>query len=159
MAATAEQSSARNIWHDSFLCAAGFDVAGPIGESDDSPCVAYIDELWVWAGGVESDAERSVEARDKDLIDVRMVRAIRSAQDSYPSRTAFSDKDVTVGGSANETRIIKSRKELVNFETGADAGPCLRRSTDEPRTAVDGSGGVRFWQVCGREMVTHPRGI
>ena len=88
-----------------------------------------------------------------------MGRAIRSAQDSYPSGTAFSDKDVTVWGGAKEARIIKSRKELVNFETGADAVPCLRRPTDEPWSAVDGNAGIRSRQVCGRDMVTNPRGI
>src|SRR5215213_2773955 len=110
VSAAAQLSSARNIRHDHFRLASGLEVAVAISEAHHCVRIRDIDVLGLRPEWIKGYAEWSVQFSGEDFINVRFARAISRPQHAYSSRVAFGHEDIAVGRSANQSRIIQTRR-------------------------------------------------
>ena len=156
---TAQLPSAGNIRDNHLRFAARFEITVLIGEAQDSIRVGNVDVLRVRAGRIEGNPKRSVQARNKNLVHLRLACPPSSAQDANAPRNAFCKECVTIGSSANEARILKPAYEQFHLKAGRHLRPGAGASFYQLGSVINRACGIRLRQVRCRDAPSHTRRI
>ena len=136
--AAAQQAAGRDVRHDHLRFGSRVQVSVLVREPHDAARLADVDEARIRAGRIEGDAERPVEARREDLVDLRLARAVFRAQHAHAAGPALGDEEIAVRRGADQPRIVEAGLELLDAEAGGRLRPGVRGPRDDSRAVVDG---------------------
>src|SRR5579859_6932481 len=135
--------------------AAGDQIAVLVGEANYAVRITYIDPLWIRSGWIEVDAERQVQPGGelRDLL--RFAIRANAAKDLDLVGIAFCQKDVSVGRSANQPRVLEVGGVQLHLEAFGSHRPDSLRPGNHVRSVVDGFAGRRRRQVSRRHVASN----
>ena len=117
-----------------FSRAARFEVAVPIGETNDAVCIRDVQKLGIVTRRVKCNPEWFVQiAFRKYLSETRLTAAFCIAQYFDLVATAFANEDVSIGRGEQKTWIAKPARIQLDFETGRNLKPRVRWMSDDVR--------------------------
>src|SRR6266567_304816 len=117
-----------------FGWAARFEVAIPIGKSNDAVRIRDVQELGIVTMRVKCNHEWFVQiAFRKYLSDTRLTAAVCIAQYFDLVAAAFANEDVSIGRGEQKTRIAKPARIQIDFETRRNLKLRVRWMSDDVR--------------------------
>src|SRR6266481_7855211 len=129
--------------------AGGFQVSILIGKADDSVRVADVDPLRFISRRIKGDAVGTVEPFNEDRSLPGLAIGCDATEDLDFAAAAFSQKQIAVGGGADQTRIVESLCVELDGESVRPFRPRIIGTRHQLRTIVGRIGSVRRGKVLG----------
>ena len=137
--------------------AGGLQVSRLVGIADDGIFTADINELGAPVGRVEGDAVRLFEAGGKNGNLVGFAGTGNAAEDFDFAAAAFGEKEIAVGGGANQPRVVEPLGVELDLKAVGRLGPGIRRALDKLRSVARRLGGVRLGKILEGDFVNRAR--